>query len=217
MAIVLLNIGILAIVAAFQSGAVSLRRASHISTASALADQQMEGYRALVYAQIGFDSGQMSGLDNTYKCDSVLGASCPNTVTTCSTGSCTDGTVPVLACGTANTCLPKRTVSGANSPDSLHLSGRLVHPVQDTGKRPTAQADHRRRPRRNDAVEDARAADVHVRPDRQQLARTGVSGAEYSVRRMAGDAPAALHSPPCTKNSKERPRGSPSVRGRWSS
>ena len=66
MAMVLLNIGILAIVASFQSGAVALRRASHISTASALADQQMEGYRALLYAQIGFDTGQMSGLDNTY-------------------------------------------------------------------------------------------------------------------------------------------------------
>src|ERR1044071_7873114 len=101
MAIVLLNVGILAIVAGFQSGAVSLRRASHISTASALADQQMEGYRALVYAQIGFDSTQMSSLDNTYRCDSVLGASCPNTVTTCSTGSCANGTVPGLACGTA--------------------------------------------------------------------------------------------------------------------
>src|SRR5262249_34162330 len=118
MAMVLLNIGILAIVASFNSGAVALRRASHISTASALADQQMEGYRALVYAQIGFDSSQMSSLGNTYRCDSVLGASCPNTVTTCSATPCADGTVPVLACGTANTCLPKRTVSGANSPDS---------------------------------------------------------------------------------------------------
>src|ERR1041385_1687283 len=77
MAMVVLNIGILAIGAWFTSGAGALKRASHISTASALADQQMEGYRALLYAQIGLDSGQMSGLDNTYKCDSVLGASCP--------------------------------------------------------------------------------------------------------------------------------------------
>jgi Tfp pilus assembly protein PilV len=136
MAIVLLNIGILAIVAAFQSGAVSLRRASHISTASALADQQMEGYRALVYAQIGFDSGQMSGLDNTYKCDSVLGVSCPNTVTTCSTGSCTDGTVPVLACGTANTCLPRRTVSGASSPDAYtyRVDSYILYKTQASGR-----------------------------------------------------------------------------------
>jgi Tfp pilus assembly protein PilV len=40
-AIVMLNVGILALVAAFQSGAVALRRASHISTASTLADAQM--------------------------------------------------------------------------------------------------------------------------------------------------------------------------------
>ena len=74
MAMVLLNIGILAIVASFNSGAVALTRASHISTASALADQQMEGYRALLYGQIGFDTSRMSALDNTYKCDSVLAA-----------------------------------------------------------------------------------------------------------------------------------------------
>jgi Tfp pilus assembly protein PilV len=117
MAMVLLNIGILAIVASFNSGAVALRRASHISTASALADQQMEGYRALLYSQIGFDTSQISLLDTTYKCDSVLGGSCPNTVTTCSTGSCSDGTVPTLTCGTANQCLPQRSVSGSSSPD----------------------------------------------------------------------------------------------------
>jgi Tfp pilus assembly protein PilV len=136
MAMVLLNIGILAIVASFNSGAVALRRASHISTASALADQQMEGYRALVYAQIGFDSGQMSGLDNTYKCDSVLGASCPNTVTTCSSGSCADGTVPVLACGTANTCLPRRTVSGSASPDaySYRIDSYILYKTQANGR-----------------------------------------------------------------------------------
>src|SRR5438128_10165676 len=69
-AMVMLNIGILAIVASFNSGAVALRRASHVSTASALADQQMEGYRALLYSQIGLDTSQLAGLDSTYKCDS---------------------------------------------------------------------------------------------------------------------------------------------------
>ena len=136
MAMVLLNIGILAIVASFQSGAVALRRASHISTASALADQQMEGYRALLYAQIGFDTSQTSGLDSTYKCDSVLGASCPNTVTTCSAGTCADGTVPVLACGAANTCLPRRAVSGASSPDSYayRIDSYILYKTQASGR-----------------------------------------------------------------------------------
>jgi len=51
-AMVVLNIGILAMVAAFNSGIVSLARSSHVTTASALADQQMELYRALTYGCI---------------------------------------------------------------------------------------------------------------------------------------------------------------------
>ena len=51
-AMVMLNVGILAIVAAFNSGIVSLARSSHISTATALADVQMERYRAQTYGCI---------------------------------------------------------------------------------------------------------------------------------------------------------------------
>jgi len=118
MAMVILNIGILAIVASFNSGAFALRRASHISTATALADSQIERYRALLYSQIGFDSGQIAGLDNTYKCDSVVGVSCPNTVTGCSNATCADGTEPTFTCGTANECLPRRTVNSSSTPAS---------------------------------------------------------------------------------------------------
>ncbi len=50
--IVILNVGILAIVAAFTSGAVALQRASETSTASVLADKQMELYRAVRYTNI---------------------------------------------------------------------------------------------------------------------------------------------------------------------
>jgi len=136
MAIVMLNIGILAIVASFNSGAVALRRASHVSTASALADQQMESYRALLYSQIGFDTSQMSGLDNTYTCDSVLGVSCPNTVTSCATGTCADGTVPTLTCGSANPCLPRRTATGSTSPDgySYRIDSYIVFKTQTSGR-----------------------------------------------------------------------------------
>jgi Tfp pilus assembly protein PilV len=136
MAMVMLNIGILAIVASFNSGAVALRRASHVSTASALADQQMEGYRALLYDRIGFDTGQMSGLDNTYKCDSVLGASCPNTVTSCAAATCADNTVPTLTCGSANYCLPRRTAAGATSPDaySYRIDSYILFKTQTSGR-----------------------------------------------------------------------------------
>jgi Tfp pilus assembly protein PilE len=69
----MLNIGILAIVAAFNSSMFALNRASRISTASALADSQMELYRALTYSAIALDSTALGSVDNTYKCDSALG------------------------------------------------------------------------------------------------------------------------------------------------
>jgi type II secretory pathway pseudopilin PulG len=124
-AIVMLNVGILALVAAFQSGAVALRRASHISTASTLADAQMELYRGLTYATVGLESTQIAGLDNTYKCDPALGGQCPATITTCavSGSGCSDGNVPTYTCGSANQCLPTRTVNNSASPD--HYNYRI--------------------------------------------------------------------------------------------
>ena len=56
MSMTMLNIGILALVAAFQSGAFALQRASKLSTAAAIADIQMERYRALKYDAIALDS-----------------------------------------------------------------------------------------------------------------------------------------------------------------
>jgi Tfp pilus assembly protein PilV len=60
-AMVMLNVGILAIVAAFNSGIVSLARTSHIGTATALADQQMELYRGQTYSCIYLSSGTIPG------------------------------------------------------------------------------------------------------------------------------------------------------------
>ena len=123
-AMFMLNIGILALVAAFNSGAIALRRASHVSTASSIADTQMELYRALTYSQIGLDSTTVGTVDNTYKCDVALIPSsgtnaCPNTVTTCSVAvTCADWTVTVRASACAtNECLPTRTVTASSSPD----------------------------------------------------------------------------------------------------
>jgi type II secretory pathway pseudopilin PulG len=55
MAMVMLNVGILAIVASYNAGIVSLNRASRLSTASTLADAQMELYRALTWSAIALD------------------------------------------------------------------------------------------------------------------------------------------------------------------
>jgi len=51
-AMVILNIGILAIVASFNAGIITLNRASRITTAAVLADQQMELFRAIKYESI---------------------------------------------------------------------------------------------------------------------------------------------------------------------
>jgi Tfp pilus assembly protein PilV len=67
----MLNVGILAIVAAFSSGAIALKNASEVSAASALGDKQMELYRALKYTEIALDTtavGTANG-DTTYQCD----------------------------------------------------------------------------------------------------------------------------------------------------
>src|SRR2546421_12360085 len=107
MAMVMLNIGLLAIVAAFNSGTVALNRASKISTASALADSQMELYRAITYNSIGLDSTALGTVDNTYKCDSALGVSCPNSTSAEVTATCAGSPVP-------NECNPSRPVTGAD-------------------------------------------------------------------------------------------------------
>jgi type II secretory pathway pseudopilin PulG len=73
MAMLMLNIGILAIVAAFSSGNAALARANRISTAAALADKQMEVYRGLKYDNILFATSEWSAAvgDSTYTADTV--------------------------------------------------------------------------------------------------------------------------------------------------
>jgi Tfp pilus assembly protein PilV len=122
-AMFMMNVGILALVAAFNSGAIALQRASHVSTAASLADSQMELYRGLTYAQIGLDTTNLAAVDNTYKCDVALAPSsgvnaCPNTVTACS-ASCADYTVTIkaTACSLPE-CTPSRSVTAATSPSS---------------------------------------------------------------------------------------------------
>jgi type II secretory pathway pseudopilin PulG len=107
MAMVMLNIGILAIVAAFNSGIFALNRASRASTASALADAQMELFRAVTYSSIALDATSLGSTDNTYKCDTALGASCPNSTSGEVTTTCSGSPLP-------NECLPSRSTTGAD-------------------------------------------------------------------------------------------------------
>jgi type II secretory pathway pseudopilin PulG len=81
LAMTMLNIGLLAVVAAFSSGVVSINRASRITTAAVLADGQMELYRALTYSSIRLEPSSIPGgapytTDTAYAVTQVTG-SCP--------------------------------------------------------------------------------------------------------------------------------------------
>ena len=56
----ILNVGILALVAAFNGGSLALHRAGETSTAATLADKQMELYRAITYAAISLEHDSTS-------------------------------------------------------------------------------------------------------------------------------------------------------------
>lgn len=110
MAMTVLNVGILAIVAAFNSGALALSRASKSSTATALADSQMELFRGLKYVNIEqTTSGYSSATaDSTWTADTAYQTNMKNpqwpkalipTVTTCPNTN-------------ANSCNPELTVTG---------------------------------------------------------------------------------------------------------
>jgi type II secretory pathway pseudopilin PulG len=103
-AMVMLNIGLVAVVAAFSSGIVSLNRASRITTAAVIADQQMELYRALTYASIRLDTGAVGTTDAKYRDDPVLGGS-------------TTGLVTASCPGAPDECTPSRKVVGADRKD----------------------------------------------------------------------------------------------------
>jgi type II secretory pathway pseudopilin PulG len=62
-AMVMLNIGILALVATFQQGALSLQRSAKISSATAVADKAMEVYRALQNKAIYLNAPSGGGSD----------------------------------------------------------------------------------------------------------------------------------------------------------
>jgi type II secretory pathway pseudopilin PulG len=57
---VILNVALLALLGAFNSGALALARASQKSNAAVLADKQMELYRALAYANVALHASAVT-------------------------------------------------------------------------------------------------------------------------------------------------------------
>ena len=98
--ITILNVGILALIAAFNSGALAMQRASQVSTAATVGERQMELYRGLKYSSITLDTASKAAASgNTlYNSDPAYNAT---QVTTACTGN------PI-----ADSCNAMRTTTG---------------------------------------------------------------------------------------------------------
>jgi Tfp pilus assembly protein PilV len=90
-AIVVINVGLLAILLALTSGVTTLRRSAETSTASALADKQLERYRAVTFSSIFLDTTSLAvaATDSTYQMDSAYSASQVNQACSPLTAVCT--------------------------------------------------------------------------------------------------------------------------------
>jgi Tfp pilus assembly protein PilV len=83
-AMTIMMIGVLAVFALFQSGLVQLRRASTVTTAAALADAEMERFRAVKYETLGLDEAEITALvaaenPDVYAADTAYGDSTAST------------------------------------------------------------------------------------------------------------------------------------------
>src|SRR5918911_2361240 len=110
MAMVMLNVGILAIVGAFNSGAFALSRASVRSTASAIAEQQLELFRGMKYVNIVQSQAEWNSAvaDSTWTADPVYQHNMANPQAPQALIS-PQTTCPV---STANACDPSFTTTG---------------------------------------------------------------------------------------------------------
>ncbi len=116
-AMVMLNIGILALVASFTTGSAALGRASKRSNAATLADSQMELFRGLKYTSIVQDATEWNAAvaDPSWTADSVyqLNMKSPLTapkalVSVVTGGVCAGSPVPI-------SCDPSRIVTGPDN------------------------------------------------------------------------------------------------------
>ena len=160
----MLNIGILAVVAAFNSGAIALRNASEVSAASVLGDKQMELYRALKYTEIALDTtavGTANG-DTIYQCDV---ANKVNPAGSC--GGANQQTQQLKTCGTMTPQVPPARPSTARTSVPTGSTPASSHNLAD---RSTREARHDRRPSRLGPA-PTRPRVVLVRPVQRPVTR----------------------------------------------
>lgn len=96
-AMIILTVGILALVAAYSSGYVALKRATRVSSGTLIADSQMERFRALQFANIQLNTSCGScSTDSTYTGDATYSSS-----------------TQVTGCATTDvSCIPTQNVTG---------------------------------------------------------------------------------------------------------
>jgi Tfp pilus assembly protein PilV len=128
---IMLNVGILAIVGAFNSGAVALRSAGEVSTASVIADKQMELYRALKYTEIALDSASVTtaNSETRYQCER------PNLINPAvACGGANQQTQQLTTCGVMTPqCNPRQTVTGPDQ-KSYRVDTYVVSQTPPTGR-----------------------------------------------------------------------------------
>jgi Tfp pilus assembly protein PilV len=98
-AMMVMLIGILAVFGLFQASTVQLRRASIETTAAALADAEMERYRAIRFDSIGLADSDVAAADATYTADSAYKADTSPATTLAGSGITTAAqlTIPVAS------------------------------------------------------------------------------------------------------------------------
>ena len=118
-AMMILQIALLAIIGVYSSGAVAMGQASKIGTASVIADRQMEQYRGLTYGAIGLLTS--GSTDSIYTGD----AACKSGTYVCGNSQAWNGATQnscasspqspqSLSPGGPNPCSMKQTVVGAD-------------------------------------------------------------------------------------------------------
>jgi Tfp pilus assembly protein PilV len=98
-----LIIGVLAVFGLFHSGIIQITRASTVSTAAALAEAEMENYRAIRYDSIGLAQTDLDAISasDPYKTDSTYQTTTLVLLPACGTSPCT-------------TSVPRQTKTGAD-------------------------------------------------------------------------------------------------------
>lgn len=154
MAMLVLQIALLALVGAFAAGSIALGHARKVSTAALLADQQLELYRSMPYSAIGLDTGS-APTSGTYTSDTTVCPSgktpvCNDAAPTDNSGnaiwSCTatSGSTSISVYFTANginPCVAHRPESSSTTPASpdgrsYTVDTYITQGAQSAGQRP---------------------------------------------------------------------------------